>query len=72
MYNIKYINVPIVTEKAAKIVKPLKPQKVKECSEAELTVVLDKPNQLVTWYRNGIEIAGSENYKVCLELWHQV
>ena len=59
-----YLFIFAALEIPAKIVKPFKAMKVKESHEAEFTVTLDKPNQQVTWYKDGEEITASETFQV--------
>ena len=62
MYHV--FSVTFSVETAAKIVKPFKALKVKETHEAQLNVILDKPNQTVIWLKNGQEISSSESIQV--------
>ena len=62
IYNSSSVN--LSTETPAKIVKPFKALKVKEATEAEFTVQLDKTDQKVTWFKNDVEIVPSDKFKV--------
>ena len=55
-----------ITEIPAKFTIPLKEKECIEGQSVTLTCSMDKPDQKVTWYKNGQEIVPDDNVKVTI------